>query len=91
MSLNIIFVLLCYLLAYLYQSLELDVNLSPAANYILNLAASFIASSMLEGLAILSMQYHRLYQWSGEVLIKGSPTVTFTPMSKAIIFKGISP
>jgi len=39
----------------------------------------------------LSMQYRRPYHESGEVLTKGNPTVILTPLSNAIILRGIKP
>jgi len=63
----------------------------PLNHYILNFAASFIASIMLEGSAIPFHAISYAVPWSGEVRMNGRPTVTFTPLSNAIIFRGISP
>ena len=43
---------------------------------------------MLEGLAMFFHAISNPVPWSGEVLMIGNPTVTFTPVSKASILNG---
>ncbi len=59
--------------------------------YLLNLTASLMAEIILLGEAISFPAISKAQPWSGDVLMKLSPRVRFTAVSKASIFSGINP